>query len=278
MADFVAYQLLPETQRKYEVLTQYIEGLKSAAVGLSGGVDSSLLAKVCFDVLGTRSLAVTIVSPMLAEKELDDARMVAVQIGMRHILLENNEIEPEVRKNPVNRCYFCKKIEFGRIIEEAQKQGISHVLDGSNADDRSDYRPGTQATHELKVKSPLQIAGLNKKEIRELSRMFELPTSDKPAYACLASRIPYDEEISLEKLERIEKAEVFLQSLGFCGARVRNHDSMARIEVMPEERDKLFDTQLMDSISRRLKSFGFLYVCLELEGYSMGSLNRQMNK
>ncbi len=270
--------LLPQTREKYESLKEYINRLGCVTVAFSGGVDSSLLAQVCFNVLGSHSLAVTIVSPMLPQTELNDAYRVASQIGIRHILLEEKEIDAEVRKNPTDRCYFCKKIKFQSIIEEAREQGMGQVVDGSNANDCSDYRPGTRAVKELRVQSPLQQVGLTKKEIRELSRMFHLPTSEKPAYACLASRIPYHEEITSEKLNRIEKAEIFLQSLGLHGARVRSHGPIARIELLPEERKKLFSTKLMDRISRELKSLGFLYVCMELEGYSMGSLNRQINK
>jgi pyridinium-3,5-biscarboxylic acid mononucleotide sulfurtransferase len=265
-----------QTEAKYKTLKEYINRLGSVAVALSCGVDSSLLAKVCFDVLGNRSIAVTIVSPMLSQKELSDAQQVASLIGIRHILLQEKEIKTEVRKNPVNRCYFCKKIEFGSVIAEAKRHGIEQVLDGSNADDMNDYRPGAKAAKELRVKSPLQVAGLTKNEIRELSRMFNLPTSNKPAFACLASRIPYGEEITCEKLERIEKAEVFLQSLGFREMRVRSHDTITRIEVAPIEREKLFNTGLMDNISKELKSYGFFYVCMELEGYSMGNLNREI--
>jgi pyridinium-3,5-biscarboxylic acid mononucleotide sulfurtransferase len=266
-----------QTEEKFEALKKYIYPLGHVVVALSGGVDSSLLAKVCFEVLGNRSIAVTIVSPMLSQKELSDAQQVASLIGIRHILLTEMEMSAEVRQNPVNRCYFCKKIEFKSVIDEARKHGIEQVFDGSNADDISDYRPGAKAAKELRVLSPFQVVGLTKNEIRELSRMFGLPTSDKPAFACLASRIPYGEEITSEKLERIEKAEVFLHSLGFRAMRVRNHDTIARIEVAPAEREKLFNTELMDNISRELKSYGFLYVCMELEGYVQGSLNREVN-
>jgi uncharacterized protein len=268
--------LSPETRQKYEALIRHITRMDNAAVALSGGVDSSLLTKVCADVLGSRSVAVTIVSPFLSRAELDDACRVAAQTGIRHILLEEKEISGTLQKNPADRCYHCKKTEFGRILEEARRHGIDHVLDGSNVDDLSDYRPGLKAVKELRVESPLQAAGLCKREIRELSEMFGLPTSRKPSFACLASRIPYGEEINPEKLERIEKAEAFLHSLGLSGTRVRNHGTIARIEVAPPEREKLFDMQLMDRIGQTLKSFGFLYVCMELEGYSTGSLNRQL--
>jgi len=270
--------LLPETQEKYDALKQYLGELGSVAVALSGGVDSVLLARVCMEVLGTQALAITLVAPFFAKQEKEDACKIAALIGIKHILLEENKIGPEVLKNPVDRCYLCKKTIFEELVREARKYNISYVADGSNVDDLSDYRPGMRALRELQIKSPLLEVGLNKNEIRELSEMFALPTSDKPAYACLASRIPYHEKITREKLERIEKAEVFLRSLGFLKVRVRNHGTIARIEVAPEERQKLLNVQLMDTIAKTLKSFGFLYVCMELEGYVMGSLNRENNK
>lgn len=277
MDDFFVDGLSAETKGKYIELIRDIDSLGSVAVALSGGVDSSLLAKICHDRLGNQAIAATIVSPMLAKRELEDACKVATLVGIRHFLIHEIDIVPEVRKNPVNRCYFCKKIEFGRIIDEAKKRHIAYVLDGSNMDDKDDYRPGSQAVKELEVQSPLQKAGFTKQEIRALSRMLGLPTSDKPAYACLASRIPYAEEITVEKLSRIDKAEAYLQTLGFDGLRVRSHENIARIEVRPEQRHCFFDTGMMDAISKQLKSFGFVFVCLELEGYSMGNLNKEIS-
>ena len=179
--------------------------------------------------------------------------------------------------NPRERCYFCKKREFGRIIEAAQERGFNSVIDGSNVDDLGDYRPGLKALEELGVASPLREAGLTKTDIRELSRRFELPTWDKPAFACLASRIPYGERIVSAKLGRIEKAEDYLRSLGFRQFRVRSHGDIARIETAPEERRRFFDETMLDEISHRLKSFGFLYAAFELEGYVMGSMNRTIS-
>jgi uncharacterized protein len=179
-----------------------------------------------------------------------------------------------VAANPKERCYFCKKIEFGSILEEAKKHGIHTVLDGSNLDDLGDYRPGLQALAELEIFSPLRAAELTKADIRELSKRFDLPTWDKPAFACLASRIPYGERIDQAKLSRVEKAEDALREAGFRQMRVRSHGDIARIEVAPEERKRFFDEALLDSISGKLKSFGFLYVSMELEGYALGNLNR----
>jgi uncharacterized protein len=211
---------------------------------------------------------------MLPKTEIDCAKDIARRIGIDHVLVEESEIDDEVAANPKERCYFCKKIEFGNILNAARERGIATVLDGSNMDDLGDYRPGLKALEELHIVSPLREAGLTKAEIRELSRRFELPTWDKPAFACLASRIPYGERIDREKLARIEKAEDTLRSMGFRQFRVRSHDTIARIEVAPEERRKFFNEALLDDLSRSLKSYGFTYVAFELEGYAMGSLNR----
>jgi uncharacterized protein len=195
-------------------------------------------------------------------------------VGIEHILIEEYEIDEEVASNPGDRCYFCKKKEFGHILKEARKRGINTVLDGSNSDDLLDYRPGLKALEELGIFSPLRQAGLTKAEIRELSRRFALPTWDKPAFACLASRIPYGERIDRDKLARVEKAEDYLRDLGFRQFRVRSHGNIARIEAAPGERRRFFDEALLDQISQTLKSYGFLFVTMELEGYVMGNLNR----
>jgi uncharacterized protein len=259
---------------KYGYLLETIAGLRSAAVAFSGGVDSSFLCHAAKVSLKERAVAVTIVSPMLPKSEIDCAAQVARLVGIEHILVEEQEIDEEVAANPGERCYFCKKLEFGAIIKAAGERGIDAVLDGSNMDDMGDYRPGLKALEELRVVSPLREAGLTKAEIRELSKRFNLPTWDKPAFACLASRIPYGERINREKLARIEKAEDLLRSLGFRQFRVRSHENMARIEVARDERRRFFDEEKLDAISAALKSFGFLYVAFELEGYAMGSMNR----
>ena len=262
---------------KYIRLQKIIASTRKAAVAFSGGVDSSLLCRAAHDVLGGNAVAITVVSPMLPKSELEAARTFTASIGMKHIFIEEPEIDPVVAANPAERCYLCKKIEFSAIIRAAEELGISAVFDGSNIDDLSDYRPGTKAVCELGVSSPLKEAGMTKNDIRELSRRLGLATWNKPAFACLASRIPYGETITAEKLARIDKAEEFLRSLGLLQLRVRCHGDIARIEVAPDERHKLFDIQLIDRISEELISCGFLYVCLELSGYRMGSMNKAIS-
>jgi uncharacterized protein len=271
MAENVKNSTLEE---KYEYLLAIIAARKSAAVAFSGGVDSSFLCHAAVAALGTQAIAITVVSPMLPKSEFAWAARIARQTGIEHVCIEEQEIDEDVAVNSGERCYFCKKLEFGRILEEARRRGIAVVLDGSNQDDLLDYRPGLKALEELDVFSPLREAGLGKAEVRELSRRFALPTWDKPAFACLASRIPSGERIDRDKLARVEKAEDYLRELGFRQFRVRAHGDIARIEVAPEERRRFFADALADQVSRTLKSWGFLFVALELEGYVMGSLNR----
>lgn len=266
-----------DLSEKYENLKNIVASFREVAVAYSGGVDSTLLAKVSYDVLGAKAVAITLVSPMNAQSEMRDAENFAKEIGITHFQIRDNDIEPEVLANPVNRCYFCKKIEFTKIMEKAREHGVKTVFDGSNMDDLSDYRPGLQALAELKVVSPLREAQLTKNDIRQLSKQLGLRSWAKPALACLGSRVPYGEKITLEKLTKIDRAEDFLRSIGLVQFRVRSHDDMARIEVAPEERKKLFDTSLLDDISKTLKSYGYLYVCFELEGYTTGSLNRKLD-
>ena len=260
-------------ETKFLKLKQVISVYKSAAVAFSGGVDSSFLARVTFDLLGEKALAVTISSPMMPESEITAAKKIAAFIGIRHIIINDNIIDEAVTQNPVDRCYYCKKIEFSIIKKIAFDYGVSAVFDGSNIDDNSDYRPGIKALSELSVISPLRDAALTKLEIRKLSEELNLETYNKPAYACLASRIPYGKEITIEKLKTIENAEEYLKIFGLRQVRVRHHDNICRIEIAPEERHKLFNTELLDTISKKLKSLGFTYICMELEGYKTGSLN-----
>jgi uncharacterized protein len=259
---------------KYDRLIKFIGGVNSAAVAFSGGVDSSFLCHAAVSALGGGAIAVTIVSPMLPQSELDCAKQIAALTGIKHILVNEDHIDEEVAANPRERCYHCKKKEFGKIIETALEYGAKTVFDGSNMDDLNDYRPGLRALAELRVCSPLREAGLNKAEIRELSKRFALPTWNKPAFACLASRIPYGERIDRQKLSRVEKAEDLLRAEGFVQFRVRSHGDIARIEVAREERGRFFDGEALDRISAGIKGLGFLYAALELEGYAMGSLNR----
>ena len=184
--------------------------------------------------------------------------------------MHEEAIDPTVAENPIDRCYRCKRIEFSVITKAAADSGIAHVLDGSNLDDLSDYRPGLRALAELGIHSPLRDVGLRKTDIRALSQKLGLPTWDKPAFACLASRVPYGERITSEKLHRIDEAESYLRGIGLRQVRVRSHEDLARIEVAREERAKLCDPKIMDEVAARLKSLGFLYVCMELQGYETG--------
>jgi uncharacterized protein len=261
---------------KYERLLAYIAAQGSAAVAFSGGVDSSFLCYAAKAALGSKAIAITVVSPMLPKSEIDCAGNVARDIGIEHVLIEEDEIDAQVAANPRDRCYHCKKIEFGAILQAARERGIAVALDGSNMDDLGDYRPGLKALAELHILSPLREAGMTKADIRELSRRFGLLTWDKPAFACLASRIPYGESIDREKLARIEKAEDAIRAYGFRQFRVRSHGNIARIEVSPDERQLFFNTAVLDGISQKLKSFGFLYAAMELEGYRMGSMNQEI--
>ena len=263
-----------DLEEKRTRLRGIVRAYGGAAVAFSGGVDSSLLCAVAREELGDGAIAVTIVSPMLPRRELEDARAIAGLLGIRHVLVESPVIEDEVAANTIDRCYRCKKREFGSIVSVARECGIAAVLDGSNVDDDSDYRPGRRAIEELGVSSPLREAGLGKEEIRELSRRMGLPTAEKPAFACLASRVPYGEWIDAAKLARIDKAEDYLRGLGLRQFRVRSHGDLARIEVAPEERPRLFSEAVLDQMARAFESFGFLYSSLDLAGYRRGSLNR----
>jgi uncharacterized protein len=262
------------SNEKYRRLVALIAAEESAAVAFSGGVDSSFLCYAAFEALGKKAVAITVVSPMLPQAEIADAETVARTVGIEHLLLREEAIDEKVAANPKERCYFCKKIEFQAIIDAARARGIAAVLDGSNLDDLGDYRPGLRALAELGVRSPLRDAGMTKAEIRALSREFGLPTWDKPAFACLASRVPYGERIDAEKLGRIERAEEVLRGAGFRQFRVRAHGIVARIEVAPEERRRFFDGEVMDRVSLSIKECGFTYAALELEGYATGSMNR----
>jgi pyridinium-3,5-biscarboxylic acid mononucleotide sulfurtransferase len=259
-------------------LGEILRGYGAAAVAFSGGVDSSYLCAAAREELGDKAIAITIVSPMLPKSELADARAVAAMVGIRHILVDSPDIEELVAANPRDRCYHCKRREFGAIARAALDAGVSVVLDGTNTDDEGDYRPGMRAIAELGVASPLREASLAKEDIRELSRRCALPTAEKPAFACLASRIPYGERIDAAKLARVERAEDYLRSLGLRQFRVRSHGDLARIEVASEERAKLFSGQTLDAMSAAFESFGFLYSCLDLAGYRRGSLNKAIGE
>ena len=260
-------------RQKYQNLLDFIVKKDKAAVAFSGGVDSSFLSFAAYEALGKNAAAITVVSPMLSKSELSDAKEVARRIGIEHILIEENIIDEQVAQNPQDRCYFCKKKEFGAIISAAKERGIDTVFDGTNIDDENDYRPGLKALFELEVLSPLREVKLSKAEIRELSRSADIPVWNKPAFACLASRVPYGQRITEEVLLKIERGEEILRSFGFEQFRLRAHDNIARIEVARNERNKFFSEEVLDEISEKIKSLGFTFAAMELGGYKMGNLN-----
>jgi len=258
---------------KFDNLLSYLKNLEKVVIAFSGGVDSSFLLAASKIALKENVTGITIDSPALPRYELEDAISIANNVGVKHVIIKSDEIADEVKSNPVNRCYFCKKNEFGSIKEEASKIGIQYVLDGANADDLNDYRPGMKATGELKILSPLLENKISKAEIREFSKALDLPTWDKPAYACLFSRIPYEHEIKLEDLEKVEKSEKFLIDKGFRTVRVRCHDDLARVEVSKSDRSKILEEPLATEIVTTLKSYGFKFVTLDIQGYRIGSFN-----
>jgi uncharacterized protein len=267
-------------QEKLNRLKEILKDMGSAVVAFSGGVDSSFLLKVAKDVLGNRVCAATAVSYIYPSWEMKEADELASELGVEHIKLFYDPFKevPEFRRNPENRCYICKRSVFSKIVEYAAANGISYVADGTNADDMGDYRPGLKAVQELGIKSPLLMANLTKKDIRELAKEMGMAIHDKPAFACLATRIPYNEIIDMNKLGSIDKAEAYIMSKGIKNVRVRHHDKLARIEVEVNELDKFFDIEFMSDVDNKLKEFGFKYVSLDLSGYKTGKMNLEVKK
>lgn len=259
---------------KLEKLKSMIGNLNDLAVAYSGGMDSMFLLAVAHEVLGDRVIAVTAVSPVSTEREICEAAEYTTRSGIRLIKTEVDLLGMDkFINNPPDRCYHCKREIFSKIIEVSSKEGFSCVADGTNTDDDNDYRPGMRALKELGVLSPLREAGFSKQEIFNLAGEMGIPAKNKPASACLASRIPYGEAITADKLKIIGEAEEYLRNLGFTQVRVRHHGEIARIEVLPDEINRFADKNLRNTISVKLKELGFKFVVLELEGYKKGSLN-----
>lgn len=261
---------------KADKLKEIVKGYESVVVGLSGGVDSTLAAKVCLDVLGKDNIwVVTGNSRSIMPEELELCKGLAAWLKLEKdhfIIIDTDELDdPNYTSNPSNRCYFCKTELFGKLTEIAKSVGAKCVIDGSNASDLEDYRPGMQASEELQVRAPLAEAGFTKDDIRNYARKLGLPNWDKPSMPCLASRIPYDSEVTVKKLEQIAEAERFLRELGFKQFRVRHHDKIARIEL--DDIKPLLEDGVKEKINSRLKQIGFNYVAVDLGGFQSGSLN-----
>lgn len=263
-----------ELERKQSVLDASLRALPSLIVAYSGGVDSAYLAYAAHQALGAGALCVTADSPSYPERHRSLALRLAGEFGFNHVVIRTDEMaRPEYRANPANRCYYCKHELYTHLSSLASERRIAVIADGSNADDRGDYRPGRQAAREFGVRSPLDEAGLTKDEIRELSRLAGLPTWDEPASACLSSRIPYFSEVTDEKLRMIERAETILRDLGFRVCRVRHHDTIARLELGRDEMARALEPELAAAIDRELRAIGYAHVTIDLRGYRLGSLN-----
>ncbi|KAF0133587.1 MAG: hypothetical protein FD145_1203 [Candidatus Saganbacteria bacterium] len=264
---------------KAEILKNILKDFKKVLVAYSGGVDSTFLLKTSIDVLGAENvLAVIASSETYPKSEKDSAEKLCRNLSANFMVIETQEInDRRFKSNPKDRCYYCKLELFSKLKDIAKENNIAYVIDGSNADDVKDYRPGTKAKSELGIKSPLQEAGLTKSEIRKLSKDLGLPTWDKPSYACLASRIPYGTEIEIETLDKIDKAEIFLRDLGFKQLRVRHHGKLARIELLKEDIPKVLQKEYMDKINKYFEALGYIFTTIDLKGYRIGSLNEVLN-
>ncbi|MFO7821174.1 MAG: ATP-dependent sacrificial sulfur transferase LarE [Lentisphaeria bacterium] len=267
----------PDGHRKLQALRQYLNKLDGLLVAYSGGVDSTFLAVVAHQELGDRMLAVTATSEAYPTWERDEATDFARQFKLRHKLVHTSELDiPEFKNNPPDRCYYCKQGLFENMLGIARQEKISYVADGTTADDLDDHRPGRRAAKELHILSPLLENDLTKDEIRALSKDMQLPTWDKPAFACLASRFPYGEAITAEKVNQIEQAENILRGMGFRQYRVRHHGHIARIEVPPEDISRLAGDRRRQ-ILQGFKELGFQYITLDLQGYRTGAMNETLD-
>ncbi len=260
---------------KLEQLRYLFEEMERALIAYSGGVDSTLVAKIAYDVLGDCALAITAVSPSLLPEELVDAQTQAAQIGIRHELVKTHEMDnPDYTSNPINRCYFCKSELHDTLKPLAIERGYPYVVDGVNADDLQDYRPGIQAAKERGARSLLAEVGVSKAEVREISRALGLAWWDKPAQPCLSSRFPYGEAITVTKLQRVGRAEIYLRQFGYQNLRVRSQEDTAKIELPAELIQDFVQKVNLPELVKAFQDLGFVYVTLDLEGYRSGKLNQ----
>jgi uncharacterized protein len=265
--------MTPQIEKKYKNLIRFLGRLNKVAIAFSGGVDSTFLVAAAKQALGENLVAFTVDAPYIPDWEIKEAKDWIKQTGVKHEIIKA-EIPENIINNPSNRCYLCKKQIFTNLKSEAKKLGIQFLLEGTNKDDEGNYRPGKKALEELEVLSPLREVGLTKKEIRQLSKESHLPTWNKPAYACLLTRIPYSTTVTKEELARIEKGEVYLFQLGYKGARLRSHGNIARIEFQQEHMNDLSDEKLRREIIKKIKSVGYQFICADIEGYRMGSFDQ----
>ncbi|MBW2634230.1 MAG: ATP-dependent sacrificial sulfur transferase LarE [Deltaproteobacteria bacterium] len=266
------------TLKKYNILKGLISKMNSAAIAFSGGVDSTFLLKVCSDVQGFDALAVTAKSETFPKRELEQAKFLARQMPVTHVIIQSEELNiPGFTDNPPDRCFMCKNELFSKVKQLADEYGLAWVFDGSNADDADDFRPGRKAAKDLGVRSPLEESKLGKKEIRVLSKAIGLPTWNKPSYACLSSRFPYFSKISRAALKQVEKAESYLSQFGMRVFRVRHHGTMARLELGKDEMRCLWQGNTRNQIVNYLKSIGYSYIAVDLEGYRSGSMNETLS-
>ena len=264
---------------KFEHLKRIVAELESTAVAFSGGVDSTLLLKVCADMLGEKCIAVTARSETYPKEELKIARKTANALGVKHEIIETSELGiPSFADNPPDRCYHCKKELMTKLRAVADANGLKNIADGTNTDDTEDYRPGIKAAEETGVQQPLREAGLTKQDVRSISRELGLEGWDRPAQACLASRFPYGRRITEGALKMVERTERLLREMGFRQCRVRHHDSVARIELLPEDIPRFIQMDERDNLVKKVKDVGYKFVALDLEGYRTGSLNEELKK